>query len=128
MLRPTWGNDASQLAALWRDGAAGAALGRSATGTAGGANAPGWAANRLDIETGYAVAFSDVGRVAPFGRWTIAGGSEYRMNVGLRLSMMNKVEDSATQLLAVDLFGQRASGDLGPAGARFGMQGELRFW
>lgn len=50
------------------------------------------------------------------------------MNVGLRLSMMNKVEDSTTQLLAVDLFGQQASGDLGPAGARFGMQGELRFW
>ena len=128
MLRPTWGNDASQLAALWRDGAAGAALARSATGTAGGANGRGWTANRLDIETGYAVAFSDVGRVAPFGRWTIAGGSEYRMNAGLRLSVMNKAGDSATQLLAVELFGQQASGDLGPTDARFGMQGELRFW
>ena len=132
MLRPTWGNDASQLATLWRDGVAGGALGRSlgrsATGMAGGANGPRWAANRLDIETGYAMAFSDVGRVAPFGRWTIAGGSEYRMNVGLRLSMMDKAESSATQLLAVDLFGQQASGDLGPPSARFGMQGELRFW
>ena len=131
MLMPTWGNDASRVSVLWRDGAVGNALGRSlgrsATGLADGAERPSRAASRLDIETGYALAFSDIGRVLPFGRWTISGASDYRINVGIRLSVRAKGPGPATDLLAVDVFGQHASGDTGGADGRFGVQGAVRF-
>ena len=58
-------------------------------------------------------------RVAPFGRWTAEGGLARRLNVGVRLSML----EAAT----FDLFGEQVSGGGAPADRRLGLQGAARF-
>ena len=101
-LEPTWGSAASGLEMLWRDGRAGGAL-------------PSPNANRLRMEMDYAIVLPDGGRIAPFGRWAVESGSERRVNVGVRLSVL----EAAT----VDLFGEQRSGDVKPADRRLGLQG-----
>ena len=126
-LEPTWGNAASGMAMLWRDGlaggAAGAATGASSAWQAEGAPlADGRAsptAGRLQMELDYAIVLADGGRVAPFGRWTAESGSARRLNVGVRLSVL----EAAT----LDLFGEQVSGRAEPADRRLGLQAALRF-
>ena len=130
LLRPAWGATASGIAALWSGRAGGGAFGRSRGRSAAGAadiEGPSWAAGRLDLETGYAMRLSAGGRVEPFGRWTIAGASSRRLSVGLRLLVADKGDGPTAGFLTVDLFGEQASGGVGPEGARFGVQGEMRF-
>lgn len=105
-LKPTWGNAASGMEMLWRDG--------RAIGTV-----PSHDAGRLRMEMDYAIVLPDGGRVAPFGRWAVESASERRVNVGVRLSVL----EAAT----VDLFGEQRSGGVKPADRRLGLQGAVRF-
>ena len=105
-LEPTWGNAASGMAMLWHDGRAGGSL-------------PSPDAGRLHMEMDYAIVLPDGGRVAPFGRWAVESGSGRRVNVGVRLSVL----DAAT----VDLFGEQLSGGTEPADRRLALQGAVRF-
>ena len=128
-LEPTWGNAASGMGMLWRDGlstgatgSAGALLGIPPTSQASAAGAlPARPAttSRLRMELDYAIVLPDGGRLAPFGRWTAEGGSARRLNVGLRLSVL----EAAT----LDLFGEQLSGGLHPTDRRLGLQGALQF-
>ncbi len=126
-LEPTWGNAASGMAMLWRDGigrgASGASLGASSASLAGGGPLAGGRANsspgRLRMEMDYAIVLADGGRVAPFGRWAAESGSARRLNVGVRLSVL----EAAT----LDLFGEQVSGGAEPTGRRLGLQGAVRF-
>ena len=123
-IEPTWGNAASGMAMLWRDGrAGGAALGASSAWQAGGGPLAGGrassSADRLRMEMDYAIVLADGGRVAPFGRWTAESGSARRLNVGVRLSVL----EAAT----LDLFGEHVSGGAQPADRRLGLQGAVRF-
>ena len=126
-LEPTWGNAASGMAMLWRDGptggAAGAATGASSAWQAEGApltdGRASPTAGRLQMELDYAIVLADGGRVAPFGRWAAERGSARRLNVGVRLSVL----EAAT----LDLFGEQVSGRAEPADRRLGLQGALRF-
>ncbi len=128
-IEPTWGNAASGMAMLWRDGpaggtgAGGAALGTSSAWQAGGGPLAGGrassSADRLRMEMDYAIVLPDGGRVAPFGRWTAESGSARWLNVGVRLSVL----EAAT----LDLFGEQVSGGAQPADRRLGLQGAVRF-
>ena len=103
--------------------AASASTGASSAWQAGGAPlADGRAsptAVRLRMELDYAIVLADGGRVAPFGRWTAESGSARRLNVGVRLSVL----EAAT----LDLFGEQVSGGVEPADRRLGLQAALRF-
>ena len=106
-LEPTWGDAASGMAMLWReDGPTGRSFASQDAG-------------RLHMEMDYAIVLPDGGRIAPFGRWAVENGSGRRVNVGVRLSVL----DAAT----VDLFGEQVSGGAVPADRRLGLQGALRF-
>ena len=128
-LEPTWGNAASGMGMLWRDGlstgatgTAGAPLGIPPTSQASAAGAlPARPAttSRLRMELDYAIVLPDGGRLAPFGRWTAEGGSARRLNVGLRLSLL----EAAT----LDLFGEQMSDGVHPTDHRLGLQGAVRF-
>ncbi len=128
-VEPTWGNAASGMAMLWRDGptggtgAGGAALGASSAWQAGGGplagGRAGASAGRLRMEMDYGIVLPDGGRVAPFGRWAAESGSARRLNVGVRLSVLA----AAT----LDLFGEQVSGGAQPADRRLGLQGAVRF-
>lgn len=128
-LEPTWGNAASGMAMLWRDGlaggAAGGSLGASSAWTSpGGAPLAGGRANSsaggLRMEMDYAIILADGSRVAPFGRWTAESGLARRLNVGIRLSVL----EAAT----LDLFGEQvSSGGAHPADRRLGLQGAVQF-
>ena len=112
---------------LWRDGLAGGAA-SAATGVSSAWQAEGGSlahgrtnsnAGRLQMELDYAIVLADGGRVAPFGRWAAESGSARRLNVGVRLSVL----EAAT----LDLFGEQVSGGVEPADRRLGLQGALRF-
>ncbi len=123
-LEPSWGNAASGVATLWREGSAagvpGVPLGGSPSPAGGVPLASGRAsASRLHMEVDYAIVLADGGRVAPFGRWAVEGGSGRRLNVGVRLSVL----EAAT----LDLFGEEVSGGAEPADRRLGLQGAVRF-
>ena len=105
-LEPAWGNAASGVAMLWRDGRMGGTL-------------PSPDAGRLHMEMDYAIVLPDGGRIAPFGRWAVESGAGRRVNMGVRLSVL----DAAT----VDLFGERLSGGTELADRRLGLQGAVRF-
>ena len=137
-LEPAWGNVASGMDALWRNGALGRTLdhspGISRTGQAvggpetlpppAGRQPP---AGRLDIEAGYAVLLKNLGQLAPFGRWTTDGEAGRRMKVGLRLSVSDAANGRASRFRAtLDLFGAQATGGAEPA-SRFGLKGALQF-
>lgn len=129
-LEPTWGNAASGMGMLWRDGlstgatgGASALLGVPPTSQANAAG-PGplpsrtATASRLRMELDYAIVLADGGQLAPFGRWTAEGGSARRLNVGLRLSVLEAT---------LDLFGEQVSGGAHPTDRRLGLQGAVRF-
>ncbi len=125
-LEPSWGNAASGVATLWREGAAAGAPGVPLGGSLSPAQAGGVplaseraSASRLHMEVDYAIVLADGGRVAPFGRWAVEGGSGRRLNVGVRLSVL----EAAT----LDLFGEEVSGGAKPADRRLGLQGAVRF-
>ena len=125
-LEPSWGNAASGVATLWREGAAAGAPGVPLGGSLSPAQAGGVplaseraSASRLHMEVDYTIVLADGGRVAPFGRWAVEGGSGRRLNVGVRLSVL----EAAT----LDLFGEEVSGGAEPADRRLGLQGAVRF-
>ena len=131
-LEPSWGNAASGVATLWREGSAAGAPGVPLGGSLSPAQAGGvplasgrasasrlHSAGRLHMEVDYAIVLADGGRVAPFGRWAVEGGSGRRLNVGVRLSVL----EAAT----LDLFGEEVSGGAEPADRRLGLQGAVRF-
>ena len=96
-LEPSWGNAASGVATLWREGSAagvpGVPLGGSPSPAGGVPLASGRAsASRLHMEVDYAIVLADGGRVAPFGRWAVEGGSGRRLNVGVRLSVLEAAD------------------------------------
>ena len=128
-IEPTWGNAASDMAMLWRDGPAASATGAagvplgvpptSQAGAAGPLPSRAATASRLRMEVDYAIVLADNGQLAPFGRWTAEGGAARRLNVGLRLSVL----EAAT----LDLFGEQLSGGVQPTDRRLGLQGAVRF-
>ena len=131
-LEPSWGNAASGVTTLWREGSAAGAPGVPLGGSLSPAQAGGvplasgrasasrlHSAGRLHMEVDYAIVLADGGRVAPFGRWAVEGGSGRRLNVGVRLSVL----EAAT----LDLFGEEVSGGAEPADRRLGLQGAVRF-
>ena len=113
-LEPTWGNVASGMATLWRDGTVGPALGRSLerSPTARGEG-------RLDVETGYAIVVPDFGKIEPFGRWALEHESGYRLNVGVRLSAASRAN--------FDLFGEQATRGVDTVDRRLGLRGAIQF-
>ena len=131
-LEPTWGNVASGMATLWRDGTVGPALGRSfghsPTARADDARMPNATAGRLDVETGYAIVVPDLGQIEPFGRWAFERESGYRLNVGVRLSALNATDGSAAAFRATfDLFGEQATRGVEPVDRRLGLRGAIQF-
>ena len=130
-IEPTWGNVASGMAMLWRDGMAGGAFGgsldRSQARRAEDAVSP-ISAGRLEVETGYAFVVPELGRIAPFGRWALERESGYRMNVGIRLSALDATDGPAAKFRAsLDLFGEHATRGVAPADRRLGLQGAIQF-
>ena len=80
-LAPEWGQAASGVAGLWRDG--GLRVRPSAA-----VPEPGWTPNRVRLEMGYGlVLLQGRGRLTPFGGWGLEGASSQRMNVGVRLAV-----------------------------------------
>ncbi len=115
-LEPTWGNAASRMDKLWRDG------------TFGGPKAVRPPPSRFEVDASYAVVLRDFGQIAPFGRWTTEGDAGRHVNVGFRLSLLDAADGPASGFQAtVDLFGVQASGGTKPASRRFGVQGAVHF-
>ncbi len=130
-IEPTWGNVASGMAMLWRDGMAGGAFGgsldRSQARRAEDAVSP-ISAGRLEVETGYAFVVPELGRIAPFGRWALERESGYRINVGIRLSALDATDGPAAKFRAsLDLFGEHTTRGVAPADRRLGLQGAIQF-
>ena len=130
-IEPAWGNVASGMAMLWRDGMVGRAFGgssdRSQVRRAEDAVSP-ISAGRLEVETGYAFVVPELGRIAPFGRWALERESGYRMNVGIRLSALDATDGPVAKFRAsLDLFGEHATRAAAPADRRLGLQGAIQF-
>ena len=135
-VEPEWGGAATGANALWRSGPALA----PATGGMrhagirhggmrdGGAAAAGWAPNRLNAEVGYVLPIAGRGRFEPFGRWTRDDGNGYRLNAGIRLSILDaQGGEGRNPLFMIDLSGEQRADGLLPAARRLALQGRIAF-
>ena len=83
---------------------------------------------RLAVQAGYALPVTERGRIEPFGRWTRDGAAGYRLNVGTRLSVLERNEGRPRgPTVSVDLFGEQHATGSHPVQRRLALQGSLGF-
>ena len=122
---PEWGGAVTGTDALWRGDAAFApAIGAQNAARA----ATGWSPGRLMMEARYVLPVAGSRRFEPFGRWSQEGGDGYRLNAGIRMSLLDVPgSDTHGARLIINLSGEQRASNVSPLERWIALQGRIAF-